>query len=300
MRALVYTRYGGPEVLEVAEVPPPHAGPGQVRITVRAAGVNPYDWKTFGGAFSGGQALATPGLLGNEAAGHVDEVGEGVGGVAVGDEVFGRGQGVIAQQAVLSSWAVKPPGVDWAVAAGAATAGETAERGLRLLGVDAGRTVFVDGASGGVGSAAVQLAVARKATVIASGGDGNLDYLRELGAIPVRHGEGVADRVRSAAGGPVDAVFDVAGRTPAEELVSLVRDPAQMLSISNFEVTRVGARVSSGGADSRPMQALALVAELLEARRLNFPVRTFPLDDAPEAYRISMGGHVRGKLVLLP
>jgi NADPH:quinone reductase-like Zn-dependent oxidoreductase len=300
MRALQFKAYGGPEVLEWAEAPDPHAGPGQVRIAVRAASVNPIDWKAFSGMMAGGQPMQGTGYLGYDAAGVVDEVGEGVAGVAVGDDVFGRGRNTQADYAVLDSWAAKPPSIDWAVAAAAGVAGETGERSLRLLDVKAGDTLFVDGGAGGVGAATVQMAVARGAKVIASSGEANLDYLREIGATPVRYGDGVAGRVRDAAGGPVDAVLDVAGKTPIEELISLAPEPSQVLSIANFAAGKAGARVSGGGTDSRPMEALALVADLLAQNKLVLKVQTFPFDRAAEAYRISQGGHVRGKLVLVP
>ena len=179
-------------------------------------------------------------------------------------------------------------------------ASETSERGLRLLGVTAGDTVFVDGGSGGVGAVAVQMAIARGAKVIASAREANQDYLREIGAVPVRYGEGVADRVRAAAGGRVDAVFDVAGKTPVKELISLVSEPSQVLSIADFAAGQAGARVTLGGADSRPMEALAEVAELLAQNKLVIKVQTFPFDRAAEAYRVLQGGHVRGKVVLIP
>jgi D-arabinose 1-dehydrogenase-like Zn-dependent alcohol dehydrogenase len=116
----------------------------------------------------------------------------------------------------------------------------------------------------------------------------------------VRYGHGVAERVRDAAGGPVDAVLDVAGKTPIEDLISLAPEPSQLLSIANFAAAKAGARVSGGGTDSRPMEALALVADLLAQNKLVLKVQTFPFDRAAEAYRISQGGHVRGKLVLVP
>jgi NADPH:quinone reductase-like Zn-dependent oxidoreductase len=301
MQALQFSRYGGPEVLEWAEARDRHAGPGQIRIVVRAASVNPIDWKVMSGALSGGQPLDGPGYFGYDAAGVVDEVGEAVTGVSVGDEVFGRGNGTQAEFAVLDSWAGKPASVDWAVAAAAGVAGETAERGLRLLEVTGGDTLFVDGGAGGVGAVVVQTALARGATVIASASEANQDYLRELTAIPVVYGEGVIERVRAAApGGRVDAVFDVAGKTPINDLIALVPEPSQVLSIANFAAADAGARVSGGGADSRPAQALAEVAELLAANQLVIKVQTFPFDRAREAYAISQAGHVRGKLVLIP
>jgi NADPH:quinone reductase-like Zn-dependent oxidoreductase len=262
--------------------------------------VNPADWKTLAGAMSGGQPLVGTGYLGFDAAGVVDDVGEGVTGVSVGDEVFGRGRNTQAEYAVLDSWARKPPPVDWAVAAATGVAGETSERGLRLLGVTAGDTLFIDGGAGGVGAVAVQMGLARGLRVIASASEANQDYLREIGAIPVRYGEGVADRVRTAAGGRVDAVFDVAGKTPVEELISLVSEPSRVLSIANFTAGEAGAQVTGGGADSRPTEALAEVAELLAQNKLVIGVQTFPFDRAAEAYRMSQSGHVRGKLVLVP
>jgi NADPH:quinone reductase-like Zn-dependent oxidoreductase len=300
MRALQFSEYGGPEVISWGDAPEPRAGSGEIRIAVRAASVNPVDWKMLGGAMSGGEPLAGTGYLGYDAAGVVDEVGEEVSGVSVGDEVFGRGRNTQAEYAVLNSWAAKPSSVDWAVAAAAGVAGETSERGLRLLGVKAGQTIFIDGGAGGVGAVAVQMAIARGARVIASGSESNHDYLREIGAIPVLYGDGVGDRVRAAAGGLVHAVFDVAGKTPPEELIGLVSEPSQVVSIANFAAGQAGARVTGGGADSRPMEALAEVAELLGDNKLAIKVQTFPFDRAAEAYRISQAGHVRGKLVLIP
>ena len=301
MRALQFRAYGGPEVLEWAEAPDPHAGPGQVRIAVRAASVNPIDWK-----------IVRRGPVRRRAAGRRRVTSDTTPPAwwtrsaraspasSVGDDVLGRGQHTQAEYAVLDSWAAKPASVDWAVAAAAGVAGETGERGLRLLGVQAGDTVFVDGGAGGVGAVAVQMAMVRGARVIASASEANHDYLREIGATPVLYGEGVVDRVRAAAGGRVDAVFDVAGRTPVEDLISLVPEPSQVLSIANFAAGQTGARVTGGGADSQPMPALAQVADLLAQNKLVIKVQTFPFDRAAEAYRISQSGHVRGKLVLIP
>jgi len=300
MRALQFRAYGGPEVLEWAEAPDPHAGPGQIRIAVRAASVNAIDRKVLTGMRSGGKPMVGPGYLGYDAAGVVDEVGEGVTGVAVGDDVFGNGRHTQAEYAVLDSWAAKPPPIDWAVAAAAGVSGETAERGLRLLDVKAGDTLFVDGGAGGVGAVAVQVAVARGARVIASASEGNQDYLREIGAIPVRYGDGVANRVRNAAGGSIDAVFDVVGQTPVGELISLVSNPAKVVTIANFAAAEAGVRVTGGGADSRAPEALDEVADLLVQNKIVIKVQTFPFERAAEAYRISLTGHLRGKLVLIP
>jgi len=300
MRALQFTAYGDPDVLEWAEAPDPHAGAEQIRVVVRAASVNPIDWKVLSGALSGGERLAGPGYLGYDAAGVVDEVGDQVVGVSVGDDVFGCGMPTQAEYAVLDSWAVKPSSIDWAVAAAAGVAGETAERGLRLLGVTAGDTLFIDGGAGGVGAVTVQMALARGAKVVASASQANQDYLREIGATPVLYGEGIAARARAAAGGPFQAVFDVAGKTPIEDLISLAPEPSQVVSIANFAAGQTGARVTGGGEDSRTVEALALVAELLVQNKLVIKVQTFPFHRAAEAYRISQDGHMRGKLVLVP
>lgn len=299
MFALQFTEYGGPEALSVGEVPEPHAGPGQIRIVVRAASVNFADWKFLSGRFAQGKPLGDTGYPGYDAAGVVDEVGEGVTDVAVGDDVFGLGTHTHAEYAVLNSWVHKPASVDWAVAAAAGTVTETAERVLRLLGVKEGDTLLIDGGAGGVGSATTQFARARGATVIASASEANQDHLREIGAIPVVYGEGMVDRVRALDVGKIDAVLDAAGKTPIEDLISLAPKPSQVVSIANFTAAAAGARVT-GSADSQPMKALAEAAELLEQSKLVIKIQTFPFDRAAEAYGIIKDGHARAKLVLIP
>lgn len=300
MRALQYQSYGGPAQLNVGQAPEPHAAAGQVRIAVRAASINPIDWKILSGAMAGGTALNGPGFLGVDAAGVVDEVGEHVTGVSVGDDVFGTGHGTHAEYAVLTAWAVKPASVDWAVAAAAGVASETAERVLRLLGLSTGATVFIDGGAGGVGAVTVQWALARGLHVIASAGPDNQDYLREIHAIPVLYGDGVTDRVHAAAQGPVAGVVDIAGKTPIEILIGLVDRPQQVVTIANFAAGESGVQITGGGNDARPFHALAQAADLLQQNKLVVKVQTFPLDRAAEAVAISQSGHVRGKLVLLP
>jgi NADPH:quinone reductase-like Zn-dependent oxidoreductase len=300
MFALQFTEYGGPDVLSVGEAPEPHAGRGQIRIRVRAASVNPADWKFMSGRYAQGKSLEGTGYPGYDAAGVVDEVGEDVTDVAVGDDVFGLGTHTQAEYAVLNSWAHKPPSVDWAVAAAAGTVSETAERVLRLLGVTEGTTLFIDGGAGGVGSATTQIAKARGATVIASASEANQDYLLEIGATPVVYGEGMLDRVRALDVGEIDAVLDAVGKTPIEDLISLAPEPSQVVSIANFGATAAGARATGGSAQSQPMKALAEAAELLEQSKLVIKFQTFPFDRAAEAYQIIQAGHGRGKLVLIP
>jgi NADPH:quinone reductase-like Zn-dependent oxidoreductase len=301
MRALTYTENGGPEVLGVAVLPEPHPGPGQIRIRVAAASVNPIDWKLLGGLMPGSGAPTGPVVPGFDAAGVVDEVGEGVTGVSVGDDVFGLGSSTQAEFAVLSSWAAKPSSLDWSVAAAAASALETSDRMLRLLGVSNGQTLFVAGGAGGVGAVLVQMARAAGVTVVASAGPGNQDYLREIGAIPVIYGDGLVEAVRAAAPAGVDAVADVAGKTPGADLLALAPRADKVISIANFALAAEGVQVTgSGSADSRPFDALAQGAELLRESKIVIKVQAFPLDRAAGAYRTSLSGHVRGKLVLLP
>jgi NADPH:quinone reductase-like Zn-dependent oxidoreductase len=300
MWALQFDEYGGPEVLHLGEAAEPHAGRGQIRITVKAASINGIDSKISTGMTAGGKPLERTGYLGFDAAGVVDEIGEGVSGVAVGDDVFGCGSRTQAEFAVLDSWARKPASIDWSVAGAAGVASEAAERTLRLLGVEKGSTLFVDGGAGGVGAVVIQFAVARGATVIASASQPNHDYLREIGAIPVLYGAGLVDRVRAVPVDRVDAVLDVAGKTPIEDLIALAPEPAQVLSIANFSAAEAGARVSGGSSDSQPEKALAEAAELLESSKLVIKVQTFPFSRAAEAYAQSQSGHSRGKLVLIP
>ncbi|SEQ11480.1 NADP-dependent oxidoreductase [Microlunatus flavus] len=301
MRAVTYSELGGPEVLEVADVPEPHAGPGQVRIKVAAASVNPVDWKTFRGLMPGAQAPAGPTVLGWDASGVVDEVGEGVTGVAVGDDVFGFGRGTQAERTVLTAWAPKPASLDWSVAAAAPSALETSERVLRLLDLQPGQTLFVAGGAGGVGAVLVQMAVAAGVTVVASASADNQGYLAEIGAVGVPYGEGLVDRVRAAAPDGVDAVADVAGKTPAADLFALAPSRDKVLSIANFDLAAEGGRVTGGSeSERRPTEALAQGVELLRESKVVIKVQTFPLERAREAYETSLSGHVRGKLVLLP
>jgi NADPH:quinone reductase-like Zn-dependent oxidoreductase len=300
MKAVVFSEYGGPEVLHVVEVPEPHAGPGQVRVAVRAAGVNPFDWKVRSGAMAQGMPLEAPRITGSDAAGVVDEVGEGRSDVVVGDEVFGSAVGgAAAQHAVLVHYAVKPASLSWAEAAGLPVPVETAVRTLDLLGVTSGQTLLVNGAAGGVGTAAVQFARERGARVIGTASEANHDFLRSLGAEPTTYGEGMVERVRALAPDGVDRALDTAGRGALPELIELTGSPANVVTIADFSAPQYDVRVTTGAGD-RAWHALGQAAELYEAGRFTMPVeRTFTLDEAPEAHRLSEGGHVRGKLVLI-
>jgi NADPH:quinone reductase-like Zn-dependent oxidoreductase len=302
VKAARFSRFGGPEVLEIVDLPDPHPGPGQVRIAVRAAGVNPSDWKKREGLMD----PELPQTMGHEAAGVVDELGEGVADVAVGDRVFGLSAEGAAQAelAVLSFYAPIPPSLDFAGAAVLPAAIETATRALDQLGVGAGAgrggTLLINGASGSVGSAAVQLAVARGARVIGTASPANHDYLRSLGAEPVAYGEGLAGRVRALAPDGVDAALDVAGSGVLPELIELAGGPEHVVTIADFGGAREHGVRFSRGDTGRAVHVLAEIGELIESGRFTLPVaQTFPLAEIAQAHRTGEDGHVRGKLVLV-
>ena len=298
MKAVRFGRFGGPEVLEIVDLPDPRPGPGQVRIAVRAAGVSVSDAKKRQGLMD----PELPQTMGYEAAGVVDELGEGVADVAVGDRVFGLCAEAAAQAelAVLSYYAPIPPSLGFPGAAALPAAIETATRALDQLGVRNGSTLLVNGASGSIGSAAVQLAVGRGARVIGTASPASHDYLRSLGAEPVAYGEGLAGRVRALAAGGVDVALDVAGSGVLPELIELAGAPEHVVTLADFAGAREhGVRFSSGDA-GRAVHALGEIGELIESGRFSLPVaQTFPLAEVAEAHRVSEQGHVRGKLVLL-
>ena len=298
MKAVQYANYGGPEVLGVAEVAEPHAGVGQVRIRVRAAAVNPYDATRRRGEMSAGRPLARPVTVGLEASGIVDEVGEGVQGTAVGDAVFGfTTGGATAEYALLSVWAPQPSAWTFVQAAGAAVVTEAAIRALRALSLEAGETLLVHGASGGVGQAAVQLARDLGVTVVGTASERNHDLLEQLGAIPTTYGEGLPERVAELAPSGIDAVLDAAG-TALEDLLSIAGGPERVVSIANIAAAARGVRVSQGR--ERAAEALRQVVDLVERGKFTLRVaRTFDLADAPEAHRLSESRTANGKIVIV-
>ncbi|MET9254545.1 NADP-dependent oxidoreductase [Streptomyces sp. NPDC003717] len=298
MKAVRFDRFGGPEVLRLADLPDPRPGPGQIRIAVRAAGVNPSDWKKRRGLMDEG----LPQTLGHEAAGVVDELGPDVTDIAVGDPVFGLSAEGAAQAelAVLSFYAPVPPSLDFATAAALPAAVETATRALDQLGVEGGSTLLVSGASGSVGSAAVQLAVARGATVIGTASPPHHACLRSVGALATAYGPGLTERVRALAPDGVDLALDVAGSGILPELVALTGAAARVLTVADFQGALThGVRFSSGDA-GRAVHALGEIGALIETGRFTPPaVRTYPLAEVAQAHRAGERGGGGGKLVLL-
>ncbi|GGV09658.1 NADP-dependent oxidoreductase [Streptomyces spectabilis] len=305
MFALQYHRYGGSEVLRVEEVEEPHAGPGQVRVAVRATGVTPADWYLRSGMLRGVLALDFPHIPGVDAAGTVDEVGEGVTGTAVGDEVFGlvpfadQG-GAAAQYAVLEAWAPKPRSWSFEEAGGAAGNIDTATRVLEALEAAEGMTLLIEGAAGGVGTITAQLARARGLTVIGTASEGNHGFLEQLGVVPVTYGVGLADRLAPLAPHGVDVVLDAAGKGSLADLVAIAGGPHRVVTIADFDADRHGVRFCRSEAGQSPGRAgLPLAAVLADSGRLTVPLHAvFPLADAATAHDVSASGHARGKIVI--
>lgn len=295
-----FDRFGGPEVVTVGEAEVPEPKPGQVRVAVRAAGVNQADWKMVGGLF-GGEPPAEPRGIGFEIAGVVDSVGAGVEGFAAGDEVLGQASGGYAEYALAAAadLTAKPAGLAWEVAGGLTIAAETAYRCLDLLGVRAGETLLVHAAAGSVGSVATQLAVHRGVRVIGTASERNHDYLRSLGAIPVTYGEGLVERVRAVTP-VVDAVLDASGRGVLPDSIELAGGPDRVVTIADFPGAAAhGVRFTGESGPLAPVFAELL--PLAADGKLDLRIGgTYPLARAAEALAESKSGHARGKLVLLP
>ncbi|MEV0278092.1 NADP-dependent oxidoreductase [Streptomyces sp. NPDC050610] len=295
MKRVNIAEFGGPDVLQLIDAEEPHAGPGQVRVAVRAAGVNPVDWRIREGQKLGAHPITLPTGIGLDAAGVVDEVGDGVEGFAVGDRVFGEGVSTYAEFAVLTAWARMPEGLTFEEAAGYPSVVETALRIIGQTGVQPGQTLLVSGASGGVGSAVLQIARERGITVIGTAGAANQDYLRSLGAVATTYGEGWVERVRQL--GQVDAALDLAGSGVIRELIELTGDPEKVVSIADLGAPDLGVRFS-GVAGSVP-DALAVAADLISRGKLHIPVeKSYPLAEAAAAHIDSQAGHTRGRRVI--
>ncbi|MEV6284880.1 NADP-dependent oxidoreductase [Kribbella sp. NPDC051770] len=316
MRVIEFSEYGPPGVLRVAEVEEPHAGPGQIRIATRASGLSVGETAIRAGRYREILPASFPWRTGFDAAGVVDEIGPGAvdlaAGVRIGDEVFGmatmEGRAANADFVVLAAWAPKPAVWGWEEAGGAAGSVETATRVLDRLQVRSGHTVLVQGAAGGVGSVAVQLAVARGARVIGTASEGNHGFLRGLGAEPTTYGPGLEERVRKLGAEDVDAVFDCAGGS-LPQLVAIAGDPGRVVTIADFSAAQYGVHMSHsapadetgeavGAADQLAVHGLAEAVRLAGQGKLRIPVAaTFALEEAPAAHELSERKHAPGRIV---
>ncbi|WP_330172528.1 NADP-dependent oxidoreductase [Streptomyces sp. NBC_01498] len=300
-QAYVYTRFGGPEGEAFTDLPKPVPGPGELLVAVRAAGVNPVDWKLRGGYTRPGSTRPPlPTVFGSEASGVVEGIGEGVRGFAVGDAVFGSTlTGGYAEYTLLPAaiTAHKPDAVSFTDAAALPVAGATAYDGVRQLALPAGATLLITGAGGGVGVAATQIATAAGIRVVGTASAGKKDFVESLGAVHVPPGPGLQERVRAAAPQGVDAVFDLVGGADLDAVAGLVPDLARLISAG--DKPRV---VTLGGAAVVRLRTAAVldeVAALVVAGSLRpYVTRTFPLAEAGAALRAVEDGHALGKIVI--
>ena len=298
MRAYGFVETGGPEKQAFLDVPVPDPGPGELLVRVRAAGVNPGDWRLREGAYG----TVGPAVFGREVAGTVQQLGPGVTGFAVGDEVFGGCPDMVggwAEQAlVTASFAAhRPASVAPEVAAALPVAAGTAYDALENLTLPSGSTLLVNGAGGGVGIAVVQLAVARGLRVIGTASPAKHALVAGLGAVPVAYGDGVLDRIRAQAPSGVDAVFDLVGGRSLRTVAGLVEDGSRLLSVADKGLVK-----ELGGRDVIRDRSTAVLSELarLVAEGVLDPhvsdVR--PLKDAAAALAVVEQGHALGKIVL--
>ncbi|HZS39991.1 MAG TPA: NADP-dependent oxidoreductase [Polyangia bacterium] len=299
MKTMQIDRFGGPEVLHAAEAPEPHAGRGQVRVRVRAIGVNRFDAAVRAGALEAMFPTPLPAVLGIELAGVVDEVGAGVSELAAGDEVFGlANRGAYAELAVTTLAVEKPKELSWELAASLAVAGETAARVLDALAVERGETLLVHGGAGAVGRVAVQWARLRGAQVIATGSAANQALIASLGATPVVYGDGLVARVR-ALGTRVDAVFDAAGKGALPDSIELRGGKTRIITIADPAARQLGIPFSSGTPEMGKVAALRTVAELAASGKLTVAVaEVLPLAEAARAHALVEQSHAPGKIVL--
>ncbi|MGI3783526.1 MAG: NADP-dependent oxidoreductase [Janthinobacterium lividum] len=300
MKAIQFSHFGLPDVLETVELPDPEPDAGQVRIRVKAVGISASDSKIRSGALSFGAPL--PQRTGRDVAGIVDATGSDVTDVTVGDRVFGiADDGAAAELCLMTFRAPIPEHLGFVDAAVLPVALETATRGLDQLKVGQRTVLFLNGASGGIGSAAVQLAVARGARVIGAASEQNQRYLTLLGAEPVVYGEGMTDRVRQIAPDGVDVALDVAGNGILDQLIALTGDASKVITLADFAGAKEhGVHFSNGFTDGHAFHAINTVGDLVAAGQFWLPVdNVFTMADIAEAHRLSETGHVRGRIALL-
>jgi len=304
MRAVRFDEYGGLDVLKVIEVPTPEPGPGQVLVEVKAAGINPGEAKIRAGLLHERFPATFPSGEGSDLAGTVAAMGHGVTGIASGEEVIGYtdGRASHAEYVVVEAGNLtpKPAEVSWDVAGALFVAGATAYAAVRAVSLAAGDTLVVAGATGGVGSIAVQLARLSGATVIGIASRAHHGWLQRHGVVPVEYGDGVADRIRHAAD-HVDAFIDTVGKDYVRIALDLGVEPARVDTIvDSAAVAELGVQ-AQGRAAGASAAVLADLAGLIASGRLEVPIAArFPLADVSEAYRTLERGGLLGKIVLIP
>jgi len=303
-RAVRFDRYGGIDVLDVVDVPAPVPGPGQLLVRVKDAGINPGEAKIREGLLHERWPATFPSGQGSDLAGTVEQLGDGVEGWAVGDEVIGFTDSRASQAELVVVEAehvtAKPAGVPWPAAGALFVAGTTAYAVVRAVSAGSGDTVVVAGAAGGVGSITVQLAILAGATVIGLASERNHAWLKGLGVIPVSYGDGVAERIAAAAGGGVDAFIDLAGGY-VQVALDLGVEPGRIDTVVDFGAGQKYGVKTEGTAAAANAGVLAELAKLIDEGRLDVPIaRVYPLDQVREAFRELEQGHTRGKIVLEP
>ncbi|HYK69667.1 MAG TPA: NADP-dependent oxidoreductase [Streptosporangiaceae bacterium] len=298
-----FSEYGGVDVLDVVEVPVPEPGPGQVLVQVRAAGINPGEGKIRQGLLHTRWPATFPSGEGSDLAGIVTKAGNGVAGFAAGDEVIGYtdNRSSHAEYAVVAAehLTAKPAGVPWEVAGSLHVAGCTAYAAVRAVALTPGDTLVVAGAAGGVGCLTVQLARLADATVIGLASDRHHDWLRSKDVTPVTYGDGVADRIRSAAP-KINAFIDTFGAGYVRLALDLGVGPDRIDTIANFAAAAEYGVKAEGNAAGASASTLAELAGLVAAGTLEVPIAaTFPLEAVRDAYRQLEQGHTRGKIALV-
>jgi NADPH:quinone reductase-like Zn-dependent oxidoreductase len=298
-RAVKYHEFGPASVLRVEEVDPPRPKPGKVRVAVRAAGLNPSDYKTREGMMSG-PSFTFPAGIGRELAGVVEQLGEGVTSFSIGDEVFGNvASGAIADLMVTNpaNLARKPAALDWVTAGGLSLAGQTAHDAVASQHLEPTDTVLVSAAAGGVGVLVAQLARLAGATVVGTASPGKHAFLESLGVVPVAYGPGLADRVRAVAPSGVTVVFDQHGRETIEAGIELGVDRSRINTIAADAAEFGVAGVGRGPIDPATLERLAA---LVVDGSLVVPIdSTFPLEETRAAFERLETGHARGKIVIV-
>ncbi len=303
-KAVRFEQYGGTEVLEVVEIERPDPGPGQVRVEVVASSINPGEAKIRDGALHSMWPTTFPSGEGSDLAGRISALGDGVEGFELGDEVIGFSdeRAAHATDAVVpaSNLVPKPAGVTWEEAASLYVAGATAWAAVSAVSLEPGDTVVVAGAAGGVGLIAAQLAKHAGATVIGTARESDGEFLRNLGVVPVVYGDGVAARIREAAGERgVDAFIDTYGSGNVEIALELGVPAERIDTIADFEAQKKYGVKAEGSAAGGGAATLRKLAALIVEGSLTIPIDTiYPLERVAEAYDHLAEKHVVGKIVL--